>query len=522
MARRKKITPITASRKISGESPNSVLDKGSSTIKMYVDLAQSQGMNLLDVVSKKSFRGVTKKEIDNLTKRMGRLEKNHPEDYNLLITSKEFKQDNLTGQKYAGIARSLGGGNFETGKKILDEMNYSKIEKFLLTTTPENREAILDVLITRTSMGYKRGMHKELSGDIVSDLSGDVKKPKSKKESRIPKRRGRPPKAPYGLKKDGTPKAKPGRKLKKPEEKLAEFVEEQFTPGFPMPDNLPEKIKENIIDGWIPYINDYNKENSDNPIVINGETKPKAEDVIEWLDYSPEQITHTEPPKKGEDPIEYLKDSFPTELEVTPEDIMKDKRLTDVEKKKAIEHLEDEEPDPEFIEWLQKKLRRRILPIPPDLEEQGLTPEEMLRQGAAHQSRKEKIATENWFKCAKIEFGLNIARLPVLLDLAYRCADIDPDLLFQPRTEINYWYNKFGWERCDELISNLEQVSGLRASEDIKGYDSVERRNQKIRRYYANKLRYNIREELKAAGWSDAELRRKEVARIMREKGYEY
>ena len=63
-------------------------------------------------------------------------------------------------------------------------------------------------------------------------------------------------------------------------------------------------------------------------------------------------------------------------------------------------------------------------------------------------------------------------------------------MLLQARTEINYWYHEFGWARCDELISNLEAVSGLKADDDkYKNYTNDER-NAFITKYYQKRRDY--------------------------------
>lgn len=174
--------------------------------------------------------------------------------------------------------------------------------------------------------------------------------------------------------------------------------------------------------------------------------------------------------------------------------------------------------NPEFIRDLTGITGRRIGFIPPMPE----NPDDLIRESLTHRAPKGKIATENWFRCARIEFGLNVGRLPVLLDLAQRVADENPKLLFDPRTEINLWYNVWGWQRADDLISNLEAVSGLSANDDKFGHQSNDERNQKIRRFYAKRLRFRVREQVSnEMGLKGRDLEN-EVRKRMREFGYEY
>lgn len=295
----------------------------------------------------------------------------------------------------------------------------------------------------------------------------EKEKQKREKEKERKKRQERKKKdptvsvnAPYGRKKDGTPKQKPGRKIDdetKDKKPPVDFVDEPPKPEDiirpqPSPDDVYEPADDRI---------------PEQP------TQPPFEPADETIPEPPQ----TEPYEPSDD--------TPDLSDIPTKDLVKEE-----EKPAVIILPENEDPEKELLTAIGKR------------------------------ANKARVATENWFRCARIEFGRNIGRLPVLIDLATRVANLDPRLLFKPRTEIDYWYHVFGWQRADELIQNLENVSGLSASSDIKGYTDNEDRNRKIRRWYAKRLRYNIREELRGT-YSSTDLEN-EVRKRMRELGYEY
>ena len=496
--------------------------------------------------------------------------------YDDIMESDTFKYGNLTKSEFKKLTTSMGKGNSLVGEKMLQDLKPSQIEKYLKRPSVSNemKKQLLDLLGTKTSMGYTRATYHTLQeedyvqpapyglkkdgtpkqkpgrkpgtlGPISSDESKS-KRVKDQLKKRIPKPetlgikssdeakskrlkdrlRKEKEEAPYGRKKDGTPKQKPGRKAKtKAEKELDKGVDavvDAYPPGFVDEPKLREDLEEATkgINDWIESLPDVD--------IDYGPLKPLTpKEVAELMDESPEKIEELakNPPSPGTPPKDVVKDALEerNKKPITPEEIMKDKNLTPREKRLILEKLEsDEELDPEFLDWLEKKLRRRVRPLPPNFDEQNLPPLDYIKQAYTHKSDKDKVATENWFKCARIEFSLNIPRYPVLIELAHRVADEDPNLLFQPRTEINLWYNIWGWGRADELISNLESVSGLRADNDIEAYENEAERNQKIRRWYANRLRYNLRQDLIEQGWTDRKERDKKLAELMREKGYEY
>lgn len=211
----------------------------------------------------------------------------------------------------------------------------------------------------------------------------------------------------------------------------------------------------------------------------------------------------------------------------------KDKEVKDKEKEaeETVKKLEEQKrdiedkptPPPMDIEGppIEEKEEEIMMQLEvPEPKEEPKDPTSDALKTIGKRANKSRIATENWFRCARIEFGRNIGRLPQLIDLATRVANQNPEDLFKPRTEIDYWYHKFGWQRADELITNLENVSGLKVDKDIQGYKDIEDRNRQIRRWYAKRLRYNIREDLRSQ-YPQEELE-KEVRKKMREYGYEY
>lgn len=324
------------------------------------------------------------------------------------------------------------------------------------------------------------------------------KKEQKEKEKALRKRKKKDPTvdetAPYGRKEDGTPREKPGRKTDE-ERKLREKEKQR-----------QEEIKELI------------------------ENRPLPDEFTEPEIKKPE-IPEPEAPEYGPNPDDYKIDPEdfkpihgPEEYERKPEDF-----IDPTEEFKPEGEPEPEEKEPELPKLEDIPLEDLIEPGKEPIEAQPLviqTPEQEsdpdldLEKAIGRRASKSRIATENWFRCARIEFGLNIARLPVLIDLATRVANKDPRLLFTPQTEIELWYRHYGYAKADVLIDDLEAVSGLKASTDIQGYEDIEDRNRKIRRWYAKRLRYNIREELKEV-YGKEELE-KEVRKRMRELGYEY
>ena len=537
----------TGSAKLSGPRLGSILDtSNSSRIELAVkNLVGKQGITLNEVMESP----VVPREINSFKNRFKKLK---PEEQDILTSDESFIRDNLTTQEYNSLAARIGKGNSQVGKDILESLDMKKIKSAMRTASQEDVKAVLDLLGTKTSMGYKGSVQKDVS---VEDIRGKAK-PKSKPKSKAldiksideakPKRvkdqlkkrmpesldikssdEARPRRlkdrvkklkereeAPYGRKKDGTPKQKPGRKPKTKRERdieaAVEIVIGKFPPGVVDIEELEEDIEKGV-EAWIDWA-------PDSPIT--------PQELVEILDNSPEKIDAfaNNPPKPGQTPKEVYEEREKERKEkpITPEDIEKAKTLTPREKKMILEKLESgEDLDDDFIDWLERKLRRRIKPLP-NFDDLNYSPEDWIKRAYAHSTNKDKVATENWFKCARIEFGLNVPRLPVLIELAKRVADEDPNLLFEPRTEINLWYNVWGWQRADDLISNLESVSGLRADESIKAYEDVDERNEKIRRYYANRLRYNLRQDLIDQGWTDRKERDKKLAQMMRERGYKY
>ena len=267
------------------------------------------------------------------------------------------------------------------------------------------------------------------------------------------------------------------------------------------------------------------------------EFKEKAKELDEKIKEQEElrdDLDHPVPPIYTPDDLKVNPDDYkidpddfkpihgPEEYERKPEDF-----IDPTEEFKPDEKPEEKEPELPKLEDLP--LEDIVEPGKDPIEAQPLViqtpdnepdPDLDLEKAIGRRASKAKIATENWFRCARIEFGLNIARLPVLIDLATRVANKDPRLLFTPQTEIELWYRHYGYAKADVLIEDLEAVSGLKASTDIKGYEDIEDRNKKIRRWYAKRLRYNIREEMRDQ-FPQAELE-KEVRKRMRELGYEY
>ena len=539
-----------------------------------------------------------KNSINTLKSRLNRLKNDKVKEYegygeqmyNDVIQSDTFKYGNLTKEEFKKLTTSMGKGNSLVGEKMLQDLKPSQIDKYLKrpSVSDDMKIQLLDLLGTKTSMGYTRATYHILQEEDYAPSApyglkkdgtpkkkpGRKPKPKNSQAKPISKKKGKNFKdrikdvqkemeeAPYGRKKDGTPAKKRGRKIRTKEEreldKGVEVIIDAYPPGIidePKIKNDLEKATKGInewiesLPGYVepddyepddydpdyyepddyepPFI-DYEPDDYEPPFIDYEPIKPLTpKEVAELFDESPAKIEEAanNPPKPGTSPKDILKEALEerNKKPITPEEIMKDKNLTPREKKIILEKLEsDEVLDPDFIEWLERKLRRRVRALPPNFDEQNLPPLEYIKQAYTHKSDKNKIATENWFKCARIEFSLNIPRYPVLIELAHRVAEEDPNLLFQPRTEINLWYNIWGWGRADELISNLEAVSGLRADDDIQAYEDDKERNRKIRRWYANRLRYNLRQDLIGQGWTDRKKRDKELAKLMRQRGYEY
>lgn len=84
---------------------------------------------------------------------------------------------------------------------------------------------------------------------------------------------------------------------------------------------------------------------------------------------------------------------------------------------------------------------------------------------------KIELRTENWFKAAFKEFGSNTEKFAVLIDLATRIVDQQGyEVLFEENCGINIWYYQWGDgdEQIEQLISNLEAVSGLKRDESLE------------------------------------------------------
>lgn len=136
-------------------------------------------------------------------------------------------------------------------------------------------------------------------------------------------------------------------------------------------------------------------------------------------------------------------------------------------------------------------------------------------------SKKYRVGTENWFRCARIEFSNNYGDYFVLVDLAKRVSKVKPEALWQPHTEISYWYHVYGPTRCSELIRDLENESGLSANWDLqRNYKNVSEEEKREMRIYGNQVRPMIRKVL-AQKYSGQELNKK-VRDEMRRMGYEY
>ena len=94
----------------------------------------------------------------------------------------------------------------------------------------------------------------------------------------------------------------------------------------------------------------------------------------------------------------------------------------------------------------------------------------MIQKNARHFTPIDAVRLENWFVAAFREFGDNEKYFPMLIDLASRIADEQGyGVLFEDECGINVWYYVYGDsdERVEELISNLESVSGLARSENL-------------------------------------------------------
>lgn len=112
---------------------------------------------------------------------------------------------------------------------------------------------------------------------------------------------------------------------------------------------------------------------------------------------------------------------------------------------------------------------------------------EMIQKNARHFTPIDAVRLENWFTAAIREFGDNQKYFPMLIDLASRIADEQGyGVLFEDECGINVWYNVYGDsdERVEELISNLESVSGLARNENLLFEDDEDMDESSSGEYY--------------------------------------
>lgn len=152
------------------------------------------------------------------------------------------------------------------------------------------------------------------------------------------------------------------------------------------------------------------------------------------------------------------------------------------------------------------------------IEEPNDPDQELLRE-ITKRVNKGRVATENWFRCCRIEFGANLQDFPMLIDLAQRVENMDPRLLWKPRTEVDLWYHKWGASRAKDLIRNLEQVSGLKRNDNMQPEDNKSAR--RVVRYYAKRTLERVKKQLMMDGYTGDDLGL-EIVRRMQEYGYEY